>query len=52
MVKQLIPTTGSERVAITDESYDTFGVYTGRDGLGEGNEYEEREVTPVVRRVG
>lgn len=53
MVKHPDPNTGSERVAVTDESGDTFGVYTGRDGfLGEGNEYEEREVTPVVRRVG
>ena len=53
MVKHPDPRTGNERVAVTDESGDTFGVYTGRDGfLGEGNEYEEREVTPVVRRVG
>ena len=53
MVKHPDPQSGSERVAVTDDTGDTFGVYTGRDGfLGEGNEYEEREVTPVVRRVG
>ena len=53
MEKHPNPVSGSERVAVTDESGDTFGVYTGRDGfLGETNEYEEREVTPVVRRVG
>ena len=47
------PLSGGERVAITDETGDTFGVYTGRDGfLGDNNEYEEREVRPIVRRVG